>query len=310
MAMTTTRRTFLGAALALPLAARPQDRRVLIDTHIHLFAADQDRFPYHPNGPYQPAPSDLKPYIQFVSQTVLNNTVIVHPEPYQDDHRYLEYCFEQEPSPGFFKGTILLDAFAADTPERMRKLAERNQGRIVAARVHAMNPKGEAPSSTGPIKNRDLRDPRMQAMWEAATDLGIAIQMHFLPHHAPEIGELMAKVPQATVILDHLGRAGMGTDKDFGGVLALAKHAKCYMKLSGVRYSSKTDYPYLDAKRYIRPAYDRFGADRMIWGGLGKTVAELDANLRMLDQLLDFAPESDRAKVRGLTAQRLFGFRG
>lgn len=309
MGIQTTRRTFLGAALALPLAARPQNRGVLIDTHIHLFAADQQRFPFHPNGPYKPAPSDLKLYIQFVSESGLNNTVIVHPEPYQDDHGYLEYCFEHEPSPGFFKGTVLLDAYVADTPERMRALTERNPGRIVTARVHAMNPKAEKPSSTGPIKNRDLRDPRMQAMWEAATELGLAIQMHFLPHHAPEIGELIAKVPQAIVILDHLGRAGMGTDADFQGVLALAEHPKCYIKLSGVRYSSKTDYPYLDAKRYIRPAYEAFGADRMIWGGLGKTIEELEMNLRMLDQLLDFAPESDRAKVRGLTAQRLFDFK-
>lgn len=296
-----------------PETAEPSaqsDPGLLIDTHIHLFAKDQERFPYHPDGPYKPEPKDLADYVQFVRASGLDHTVIVHPEPYQDDHSYLEYCFENEPSEGFFKGTILLDAFKEDTPERMRQLVERNKGRIVAMRVHAMNPKGEPPSATGPIKNRDLRDPRMQATWEAATDLGLAMQMHFLPHHAPEIGELIAKVPASTVVLDHIGRAGMGTWEDFEGVLALADHDKCYLKVSGLAYSSEDGYPFLSAKKYLEPAYAKFGADRMIWGGLGHSVEELEASLAMLDQVLSFAPEADRAKVRGLTAKRLFGFSG
>ncbi len=304
----TTRRSFLGAALALPLAAQRSPEQLLIDTHIHLFAQDQKRFPYHPNGPYQPEPNDIHDYVKFVHASGLKHSVIVHPEPYQDDHRYLEYCFENEPSPGFFKGTILLDAFDPETPRRMRGLTEGMKGRIVALRVHAMNPPGEPPVAGGAIKNRDLRDKRMRAMWEAAADLGLAIQMHFLPHHAPAIGELAANVPSATVVLDHIGRAGMGTPEDFQQVLSLAKHPKCYIKISGVRYSSKTDYPYHDAKKYLEPAYQAFGADRMIWGGLGYNLDDFRANLQMLDQLLSFAPESDRAKVRGLTARRLFGF--
>ncbi|MBI1353633.1 MAG: amidohydrolase family protein [Acidobacteria bacterium] len=308
MPVRLTRRSFLGAALALPLASPAADRGVLIDTHIHLFAKDRERFPYHPNAPYQPAPQDLADYSKFVQASGLSHTIIVHPEPYQDDHRYLEYCFAHEPSPGCFKGTILLDAFAKDTPERMSKLVERNKGRIVALRVHAMNAPGEPPTTSGAITSRDLRDPRMKAMWEAARDLGLAIQMHFRPHHAPEIAELQSKVPGSTVILDHIGRAGMGTWEDFQAVLALSQDPRCYLKVSGVRYSSQQDYPYLDAKKYLQPAYQAFGADRLIAGGLGATAKDLEANLQMLDQLFDFAPESDRAKIRGLTARRLFGF--
>lgn len=324
MSHRTTRRAFLGAALTLPIACRPDaesepapaqsaapaDPGLLIDTHIHLFAEDQERFPYHANAPYQPEARDLANYIEFVRASSLDHSVIVHPEPYQDDHRYLEYCFENEPSPGFFKGTILLDAFAEDTPQRMQALVERNEGRIVALRVHAMNPKGEPPLSEGPIKNRDLRDPRMAATWAAATDLGLALQVHFLPHHAPEIGELIAKVPEATVILDHIGRAGLGEWEDFEHVLDLSSHPKCYLKVSGIGYSSQDGYPYLDAQKYLQPAYERFGADRMIWGGLGYSEEELEANLEMLNQVLSFATEADRAKIRGLTAKRLFGFDG
>ena len=92
----------------------PRPEGVLVDTHIHLFAKDQTRFPYAPTGTYQPAPADLDDYKQFVAQAQLDHGVIVHPEPYQDDHSYLEYCFDNEPKRGFFKGTCLLDSARGD----------------------------------------------------------------------------------------------------------------------------------------------------------------------------------------------------
>jgi hypothetical protein len=85
------------------LAARPEG--VIIDTHIHLF--DQKKFPYHPQATYKPPDRLLEDYTKFVREVKLNGSVIVHPEPYQDDHTYLEYAFAHEPWPQFFRGTCL-----------------------------------------------------------------------------------------------------------------------------------------------------------------------------------------------------------
>ncbi len=85
----------------------PRPQGVLVDTHIHLFAKDQARFPYAPTGTYQPPPADLDDHKRFVAEAKLDHGVIVHPEPYQDDHSYLEYCFDNEPKPGFFLSEIL-----------------------------------------------------------------------------------------------------------------------------------------------------------------------------------------------------------
>ena len=65
-----------------------------------------------------------------------------------------------------------------------------------------------------------------------------------------------------------------------------------------------------DAAPLVRRAYDAFGPDRIVWGGLGHDMAEFERQVRLLDELFEFAPESDRAKIRGLTAMRLFGFGG
>lgn len=305
-----TRRTLLAAAFATPALARPTG--LLIDTHIHLFAKDRKRFPFHANAPYQPdtgaSPQDLEDYRRFVDEAKIDHAVIVHPEPYQDDHAYLEHCFAHEPRPGFFKGTILFDGFDPKTPDRMRAMVNKHPGRIVAIRVHAMNPPGKPPATSGPIKDRDLRDPRMATLWRTAGDLGLAVQVHMLPHHAAELEPLLREHPSVPLVIDHLARSGMGNAADYEAVLKLANHSNCYMKYSGVGYSSHEDYPYQDAKPVIHRMYSVFGPDRMLWGGLGYTMSAFEANAKLLDTMFDFAPESTRAQIRGLTAKKLFGF--
>ena len=143
MSQALARREFLSciaSAAALGAVVRPAG--ILIDTHIHLFAEDQERFPYHANATYRPPAADLEDYKVFVRESKIDHAVIVHPEPYQDDHRYLEYCFAHEPSPGFFKGTCLFDPIAEETPARMEELVRENPGRIVALRIHEMRGRG------------------------------------------------------------------------------------------------------------------------------------------------------------------------
>ncbi len=303
-----TRRCFLAAAASAPLLAAARPAGVLIDTHIHLFAADRRRFPFHKNAPYEPGAQTVEDYARFVAETKLDHAVIVHPEPYQDDHSYLEYCFENEPSSGFFKGTCLFDTLDPATPGRMAELARRHPGRIVAMRVHEMGERVAPYETSGSIKNRDPGADGMKKCWRAAADLGMAIQVHMKPFFAPPLEKLVAEFPDLPVVIDHLARSGMGTEADWRDVLRLADRPKVYMKFSGINYSSKQDPPYADAKPRVKQAYEAFGAERMLWGGLGFSAAQLEDRAKTLDFLFDYAPESDRAQVRGLTAKKLFGF--
>ncbi len=296
-----SRRALLQSAFA---TAQPP----VIDTHVHLFSGDPARFPFHPNGPYKPAPAPLEPYLEFARQAGISHTIIVHPEPYQDDHSYLEYCFERESHKGFFKGTCLFDPIDPKTPGRMKDLASRHPGRIVALRVHEMNPPGK-PFERGPaIKNRDLNDPAMKAAWRAAAGLGMAIQMHFLPNHAPGISKLAGEFRDVPVILDHMGRAGQGSPEAAEEVLKLARHPRVYFKFSGAGYSSKQKPPHTDAKPLVRRAYDAFGAGRILWGGLGHSMKEFEAANGLFDFMFDFASADARAQIRGLNAIKLFRF--
>jgi predicted TIM-barrel fold metal-dependent hydrolase len=151
-----------------------------------------------------------------------------------------------------------------------------------------------------------MRHPAMKQTWQAAHSLGLAIQMHFIPRFAPQIGELAAQFRDMPVILDHLARAGQGTPAEYEQVLKLAEYPRVYMKYSGVGYSSKQKYPFTDAKPIIRKAFDAFGAGRILWGGLGMNMPDFERASALLDLMFDYAPESDRAKIRGGNAMALF----
>ena len=300
-----TRRTLLLAAAAG--SARPAaPAGPVVDTHIHLF--DPDKFPYHPLATYRPPAQTLESYVAFIREAGIDHAVIVHPEPYQDDHTYLEYCFAHEPSPGFFKGTCLFDPIDPATPLRMEALVRKHPGRIVALRIHANHKPGTPPTTTGAIRDRDLRSPAMRPAWRKAQELGLAVQMHFIPYYAPEIGALAGEFPETTVILDHLARAGEGTPAEYDQVLKLARHPRIVMKYSAVRYSSKQDYPYRDVRPLVRRAYDAFGPDRIVWGGLGMNTGEFKRQSALLEQMFDFAPASARARIRGGNAMRIYRF--
>ena len=306
--MKTRRQVLAGLLTAMPIlnAARPSGP--VIDTHVHLFAVDRNRFPFHTGAPYAPEPQTVETYVQFAKSAGIDHAVIVHPEPYQDDHRYLEYCFAREPSPMFFKGTCLFDPIAKETPDRIAALMKRNPGRIVALRVHEVRKPGEPARSTGSIAERDMHSAAMKTTWERVQEMGLAIQMHLLPFYAAQVGELAAKFPKVPVILDHLARGGLGTSAEYGRVLELAKLPQVIMKYSGANYSSKEKYPFRDVKPLVREAFEAFGADRMIWGDLGYDRKYFEEQASMLDLMFDFASEGDREKIRGGNALRVFGW--
>ena len=294
-----TRREFVAGMLAaLPALGAGRPRGPIVDSHVHLFSDDLKRFPLAPGAPYHPAPLPLEEYVRFAVSVGIDHAVLVQPEPYQDDHRYLEYCFAHEPSPDFFKGTCLFDPIAPDTPDRISTLVRGNPGRIVALRIHEVRKPGILPLTEGPIKDRDLHSPAMKTTWRRVQELGLAIQMHFLPYYATPIAGLAEQFPDTPVILDHLGRVSEGTPADFAGVLKLAKLPRSYMKYSNVSDPS--------LKPTVRKIYDAFGPDRMIWGYFGHDRASFDKQVELFDRMFDFASEDEREKIRGKNALKLF----
>ena len=116
-----TRREALASLAVAAVAAPPE---VVVETHVHLFSRDAQRFPSHPNG-MKAGVAPLEDYLVFAREAGITHSTHVSAEPYQDDMRYLEYTLEHAPK-GFLKGTILIDSIGEDTPRRMEEIVKRH----------------------------------------------------------------------------------------------------------------------------------------------------------------------------------------
>jgi predicted TIM-barrel fold metal-dependent hydrolase len=294
-----TRRQFLATALAAPAAAfAAPSRPPVIDIHLHCFAGKDDkRFPYHKDGPYAPDESATPEHLlECMAGAGVDHAIVVHPEPYQDDHRYLEHCLAV--GKGKLKGTCLFFAGREGNEKRMRDLTKAVP--LVAARVHAYNP-----DRLPPFGKPELRD-----LWKLAGDLGLAVQLHFEPRYAPGFEPYIKEFKSVRVLIDHLGRPFQGTEKEHAVVVGWAKYEHVVMKLTAV--PDRRTYPHRDPGPVVKQLAEAFGADRLMYGGgygAKATANSYKAERERVTGLLAHLSEADRAKVLGGTAGRLFGFR-
>lgn len=298
-----SRRTMLQAGVVAGLgllgATSPAagQRVPVVDTHLHCFAGKADaKFPYHANAPYQPAAAATPEHLlKCMDGGGVDFAIVVHPEPYQDDHRYLEHCLAV--GKGRLKGTCLFFAGDDKAAGRMAELVKRVP--IVAARIHAY-----APDRLPPFGKPELR-----ALWKSAAELGLAVQLHFEPRHAPGFEPLIEEFADTTVIIDHLGRPFQGTPAEHEKVVRWSRFKNTVMKISAV--PKTTDYPHRDIAPVIRQLTDAFGPDRLIYGGgfsADATPESYRGERERIRGLLTHLPPVDQAKVLGGTATKLFGF--
>ncbi|MDB5349230.1 MAG: putative metal-dependent hydrolase of the TIM-barrel fold protein [Planctomycetota bacterium] len=274
----------------------------IVDAHVHCFAGRVDpRFPYHPDAPYRPErPATPEHLLVCMDEADVDLAVIAHPEPYQDDHRYLDYCLNV--GEGRLLATCLFFADHPGSLERMSELVKLHPGKIVAARIHAYAPERLPPFGS----------PELRAFWKHAGDLGLAIQIHIEPRYAPGFEPMIREFPETTVIVDHLGRPMQGGLKEYAVVLGWGSLPNVVVKLSAI--PDREQYPHRDPAPFVRQLLDRFGPDRLIFGGDFGPESTGDsyraARERVRPYLASLSTE-DHAKIFGGTAARLLGlFKG
>ncbi len=305
MSLPNSRRSFLGQAAAASLAgmaptaasAQGQPRVPVIDTHLHCFAGRNDkRFPYHERAPYRPeevaSPEQL---LRLMEDAGVDFAVVVHPEPYQDDHRFLDHCLAVGKNK--LKGTALVFADRPGSVAQLPGLVKRLP--IVAVRIHAY-----APDRLPPFGRPELRD-----LWRQAAELGIAVQLHLEPRYADGFEPHIKEFSGTSVIIDHLGRPFQGTPEDHKRIVGWSRYKNTVMKLSAI--PAAETYPHRQIGPIIRQLADAYGADRMIYGGGFSgtaTAASYRATRERTRSYIAHLSAADQAKVLGGTAARLYRF--
>jgi predicted TIM-barrel fold metal-dependent hydrolase len=273
------------------------ERTPRVDAHLHCFAGSGNtRFPYHERAPYKPdAAATPEHLLRCMQGGGVDYAIVVHPEPYQDDHRYLEHCLEV--GKGKLKGTILLFADREESLEKMPELCRKLNP--VSVRVHAYAPDRLPP----------FGQPSLRRLWKAAEDNGLAVQLHLEPRYAPGFEPLIREFAKTKVIIDHMGRPFQGTPEEHAVVLRWARFDNTVMKLSSI--PDARTYPHRDIAPVIRQLTDAWGADRMIYGGGFGTETTGDSYRQAFERARSYLAHlsaGDQAKILGGTAGRIFGF--
>lgn len=268
----------------------------VIDTHLHCFAGPNDaRFPYHTRAPYTPTTAATPEHLlKCMDGAGVDYAVVVHPEPYQDDHRYLEHCLQTSDR---LKGTCLFFADRTGSIAGLPQLVKKHPGRIVAARIHAY-----APDRLPPFDNLD-------ELWRTATDLGLAMQLHFEPRFGQAFEPYIKKYAKTRVIIDHLGRPFQGTPQEHRVILKWARFPNTFMKLCAIPAQDK--YPHRDIAPVIRQLTDAWGAERMIYGGGFNAEATPESyrdNRERIRSYLAHLTVAEQADIFGRTAAKLYAF--
>ncbi len=256
----------------------------IIEWNAHIFSPDTKKFPFHPQANYQPdvsqQPDDpLAAYMERLDEEGIDKAVIVHPEPYGDDHSLMLACLKREPNR--LRGTSL---FYPKDPGAARKLKAlvRQEPHIISTRFHAHRGKETYLDS--------FADSGVRALWKQAVDLGLIIELHIGPNYARQAGEAIKAFPGCKVLIDHLAEADMGTGVEFADVLELAKYPNVYMKLSGLNHFAEDEPLYESALPFTKRVIKEFGADRMVWGS---------GTPKIVDAHMQGYTEEDIAKVKG-----------
>ena len=263
---------------------------MIIEWNAHMFSADTTRYPFHPQAVYTPAADQfsadpLGDYIARLDQYGIDRAVLVHPEPYGDDHRLVLDCLQREPSR--FKATALFYPHDAAAPAKLRDLVAQAPD-IVALRFHAHRGKEQYLNS--------FDDPGVVALWRSAAELGLIVELHIGPNYARQVTARIADCPNTPVLIDHLAEPHMGTGVEFADVLELANFDHVYMKLSGLNHFASDAPLYTSARPFTSRVIEAFGPERMVWGS--GTPEIVDAHMA------DYT-EGERALVKGDNLARL-----
>lgn len=289
----------LAASVHSSLAHGGEESQLVVDTHLHCFAGPDDpRFPYHRRAPYRPDRAASPEFLlDRMDGAGVDRAIVVHPEPYQDDHRYLEHCLEV--GAGRLKGTCLFFADRPDSIGRLPGFLRRHGDRIVATRLHAYAPNRLPPWGA----------PELDLLWKIATEAGVAIQIHLEPRYAPLLDPYVRRYKDTRVIIDHLGRPMQGTDEEHQVVLGWSELPNTIMKLASI--PPQDQYPHRDVVPIVRRLAELWGAERLIYGG-GFNAEATDESYRQYREqiaaMLTNLSSHDQAQVFGGNAVRLFGF--
>jgi len=295
--------TTLGAGLALvtqgaqPIAAQgpaaqPAQRRLIVDSQIHLWKANTPDRPWVPGAqPQLPEPFTIERLMPMMNEAGVDRVVIVPPTLEGTRLDYAQEAVRRYPGRFAIMGRIALDD--PQTAQRFPRWKE--QPGVVGIRLNIATEQAKW-----------LTDGTADWFWPAAERAGIPV-MFLTSGQTALFGPIAERHPRLALIIDHMGVASAaiqthGLANLIGQSAALARYPNVSVKLSASPLFSSQPYPFRDMAPHIQRLFEAYGPRRCYWGtDITNSLAKATYRQRITQftQELPFLSEEDKTWVMG-----------
>ena len=260
------------------------------DTHMHIY---EPGYQLRAEASHPSQPGTLAHYREVQKKLGLTRTVIVAPSGYGADNTCTLEAMAK--LGGSARGVAIVDPAAPDA--EIDRLTKRGMRGI---RYHMR----------GGVLTWDTM-PRMAARVAA---FGWHIQLQCESRELSEHEAIITRLP-CDLVIDHMGRFDAATpadDKDWRLLLKLLATGRCWVKLSGPYYGSKSGPPLYADKARIAKELIKAAPERMVWASNWPHPSykkNFPDEGKLLDLVADWTQdESLRKKILVTNPARLYGF--
>ena len=302
-----SRRSFLAVLATAPLAA---PRSPVVDTHMHVWTNDVAHFPFaHPyDSDFKPPPvaGTVEMLLEEMNANAIDYTVLVQVIYYGWDNAYVAHCVKRHPQR--FRAQGLIDPTDPQVASKLEYWMREH--RLTGMRFSPIYYQGRDEWLTSDSHHR---------LWKKAEELKAIFNFFIAANQRAKLETMLAAYPGVKVVIDHLARVDLAASdpaREVAQLTRLARYSNVSVKVSELNIVSPAKkYPYTDTYPWVKRVYDAFGPDRLLWGtGFpGATRAQagrpsLEEELALVRREIPFFSASDRAKILGQNAARLWRF--
>jgi L-fuconolactonase len=267
---------------------------MLVDTHVHVVARDDPRYPLRPNRPdltwITSNACPIDEYATLMRANGIDRAVLVQAMgAYTDDNGY---CVDSAATdPARFRSVAYVDAHGADPTGALDEWVSRS---ATGVRIVAI---------TG-----SLDAPDIEALWKHAAGKGVPIVATVVEPEVPKLPRLLERFPDARVALDHCGFPDLSGGRSYPHarpLFELAAFANVHLKVSTIALDHAREGG--DPRDFVEALAGAFGPQRLQWGSDWSQTHDRPFQQIVADAHQSFAVLGDDARwPLGDTADRFW----
>jgi len=297
-----TRRELMGNALGaaaigtlMPGIEEAQTDYRIIDPHVHVWKHDP-AFPFAQGANVPARDAAPETLLELMKANGVAKTVIIQVIHYKYDNRFLLSVLKKYP--GMFQGVCRVDPLDPASPDHLSvHTAEGFRGVRISP---AANASGDW-----------FNGPLMPPLWRRCYELKVPMTVLAPIGRMPQVGELMEKHPDLTVVIDHMADCPVDQPAELEKLIALKRYPNLFVKVSHTWSLSKQAYPWLDAQEHVKRLHQAFGPQRLMWATdwpIIEGVSTYDKALKVVREDMAFLNAEDKRWMLSKTVERVWNF--